>query len=69
MEMALVLAVLVRAWDFELTPGQEIRPKPATTLRSDCPIQVKLQKMPEPTSSASLNAGTIRPHGSPPRSS
>jgi cytochrome P450 len=69
MEMALVLAILVRDWDFELTPGQQIRPKPAMTLRSDCPIRMKLVKVSEAPSSASLESGIIRPNESPPRSS
>ncbi len=69
MEMALVLAILVRDWDFELSPGQQIRPKPAMTLRSDRPIEMNLLKVPEPASSPSLDHGTIRPNGSPPRSS
>jgi cytochrome P450 len=53
MEMALVLAILIRDWDFELALGQQIRPKPAMTLRSDCPIEMKLLKVPEPASFAS----------------
>jgi cytochrome P450 len=69
MEMALVLAILVRDWDFELSPGQQIRPKPAMTLRSDSPIHMNLLKVPEPASSPSLDSGTIRPDGPPPRSS
>jgi cytochrome P450 len=69
MEMALVLAILVREWDFELAPGQQIRPKPAMTLRSDCPIQMKLQKVPVTISSPSLDPGMIRPNGSPPNPS
>jgi hypothetical protein len=69
MEMALVLAILVRDWDFELSPGRQIRPKPAMTLRSDCPIEMNLLKVPEPASSPSLDSGTIRPTEPPPRSS
>ncbi|MBV9107668.1 MAG: cytochrome P450 [Verrucomicrobia bacterium] len=45
MEMALVLAVLVRDWDFELLLGQQIRPNPAMTLRSDRPIRMRLKKV------------------------
>jgi cytochrome P450 len=69
MEMALVLAVFLSDWDFELTPGQRIRPNPAMTLRSARPIQMKLQKLPEAAGSASLNANILRPNGSPPNPS
>jgi cytochrome P450 len=38
MELKLLLAVLARDWRVELVPGQNIRPKPAITLRSNHPI-------------------------------
>ena len=69
MEMALVLAVLVRDWDFTLVPGQQIRPNPAMTLRSDRPIQMNLQKVLEPGGPAEVQTGPIYPNGSPPHSS
>jgi cytochrome P450 len=47
MEMALALAVLVRDWDFDLVPGQEIRPNPAMTLRSNRPIWMTLRRVKE----------------------
>jgi cytochrome P450 len=66
MEMALVLAVLLRDWDIELIPGQQIRPNAAMTLRSDRPIQVKLQKALDPPGLDSPDAASIRRDGSPP---
>jgi cytochrome P450 len=47
MEMALALAVLVRDWDFDLVPGQDIRPNPAMTLRSNRPIWMTLRRVNE----------------------
>jgi cytochrome P450 len=66
MEMALVLAVLVRDWDFDLVPGQQIRPKPAMTLRSEHPIQMNLQKVLETGGPAEVDTGPRHPNGSPP---
>ena len=66
MEMALVLAVLVRDWDFDLVPGQQIRPKPSMTLRSEHPIQMNLQKVLETGGPAEVDTGPSHPDGSPP---
>jgi len=45
MELKLLLAVLLRDWRVELIPGQNIRPKPAITLRSNHPIRVVVHRV------------------------
>jgi len=44
MELKVLLAVLLRHWRIELIPGQNIRPKPAITLRSNHPIRVVIHR-------------------------
>jgi cytochrome P450 len=44
MELKMLLAVLLRHWRVELIPGQNIRPKPAITLRSNHPIRVVVHR-------------------------
>ena len=44
MELKVLLAVLLRHWRIELIPGQNIRPKPAITLRSNHPIRVVVHR-------------------------
>jgi cytochrome P450 len=65
MEMALVLAVLVRDWDFDIVPGQRIRPHAAMTLRSNQPIRMNLRRAAEPARSALPGSGPTRRNGSP----
>jgi cytochrome P450 len=65
MEMALVLAVLVRDWDFDLVPGQQIRPHAAMRLRSNHPIRMNLRRAAEPARSALPGSGPTRRNGSP----
>jgi hypothetical protein len=65
MEMALVLAVLVRDWDFDLVPGQQIRPHAAMTLRSNHPIRMNLRRAAEPARSALPGSGPTHRNGSP----
>ncbi len=42
-EALLILATLAERWQFELVPGQRIRPKPSVTLRPDAPIRMLVQ--------------------------
>src|SRR5207249_12253645 len=65
MEIALVLAVLVRDWDFDLVPGQQIRPYAAMTLRSNHPIRMNLRRAVEPTGSALPGSSPAHRNGSP----
>jgi cytochrome P450 len=44
MELKVLLAVLLRHWRIELVQGQNIRPKPAITLRSNHPIRVVVHR-------------------------
>ena len=44
MELKLLLAVLLRDWRVELVPGQNIRPKPSITLRSNRPIRMVVHR-------------------------
>ena len=39
-EALLILATLLERWQFELVPGQTIRPRPSVTLRPDGPIKM-----------------------------
>ena len=39
-EALLILATLIERWQFELVPGQTIRPRPSVTLRPDGPINM-----------------------------
>jgi cytochrome P450 len=45
MELKLILAVLMRDWRVELMPGQDIRPKPAMTLKSNHPIHMIVHRV------------------------
>lgn len=40
MELGIVLTEILRRWQFEMVPGQTVRPKPSITLHPEKPIQV-----------------------------
>jgi cytochrome P450 len=40
MELGIVLTEILRRWQFELVPGQTVKPRPAITLHPEKPIQV-----------------------------
>lgn len=66
MEMALVLAVLVQDWDFDLVPGQQIRPNPAMTLRSNRPIEMSVHNATNALGLPLPDAGQVGRNGSSP---
>ncbi len=45
MKLKLILAILLRNWRLELVPGQDIRPKPAITLKSNLPIHMTVHRV------------------------
>jgi cytochrome P450 len=66
MEMALVLAVLVRDWDFDLVPGQHIRPNAAMTLRSNRPIEMYVRDATGAIGLPSPDPDSVQRNGLPP---